>query len=70
MIISSLTFPRGGLSDRSRKLPKAWRVNMEVLSLFGDGDMGIDGFFRKSGKAIIALTVREILDEGIARKLA
>jgi hypothetical protein len=30
----------------------------------------IDAFFRKSGKAIIALTVREILDEQIARKLA
>jgi len=30
----------------------------------------IDRFFRKSGKAIIALTVREILDEEIARKLA
>ncbi len=30
----------------------------------------IDGFFRKSGKAIIALSVREILDEEIARKLA
>ena len=30
----------------------------------------IDGFFRKNGKAIIALTVREILDEEIARKLA
>ena len=30
----------------------------------------IDGFFRKSGKAIIALTVREILEEEIARKLA
>jgi len=30
----------------------------------------IDGFFRKSGKMIIALTVREILDEEIARKLA
>ncbi|MFH1417612.1 MAG: hypothetical protein ABII12_04915 [Planctomycetota bacterium] len=29
----------------------------------------IDAFFRKSGKAIIALTVREILDEQIARKL-
>ncbi len=29
----------------------------------------IDGFFRKSGKAIIALTVREILDEAIAQKL-
>ena len=30
----------------------------------------IDAFFRKSGKAIIALTVREILEEEIARKLA
>ena len=30
----------------------------------------IDAFFRKSGKTIIALTVREILDEEIARKLA
>ncbi len=30
----------------------------------------IDAFFRKSGKAIVALTVREILDEEIAKKLA
>ena len=30
----------------------------------------IDRFFRQSGKAIIALTAREILDEAIARKLA
>jgi hypothetical protein len=30
----------------------------------------IDAFFRKSGKVIVALTVREILDEQIARKLA
>ena len=30
----------------------------------------IDAFFRKSAKAIIALTVREILEEEIARKLA
>jgi len=30
----------------------------------------IDAFFRKSGKAIIALTVREILDEEITMKLA
>jgi hypothetical protein len=30
----------------------------------------IDAFFRKSGKAIIALTAREILEEEIARKLA
>jgi hypothetical protein len=30
----------------------------------------IDAFFRKSGKVVIALTVREILDEEIAKKLA
>ncbi len=30
----------------------------------------IGAFFRKSGKVIVALTVREILDEEIARKLA
>jgi hypothetical protein len=30
----------------------------------------IDAFFRKSGKVIVALTVREILDEQLARKLA
>ncbi len=30
----------------------------------------IDAFFRKSGKVIIVLTVREILDEQLAKKLA
>ena len=30
----------------------------------------VDAFYRKSGKAIIALTVQEILDEELARKLA
>jgi len=30
----------------------------------------IDAFFRKSGKVIVALTVREILDEEIAKRLA
>ncbi len=30
----------------------------------------IDAFFRKSGKVVIPLTVREILEEEIARKLA
>lgn len=29
----------------------------------------IDAFFRKSGKVIVALTVREILDEELAKKL-
>ncbi len=30
----------------------------------------IDAFFRKSGKVIVALTVAEILDEQLAKKLA
>lgn len=30
----------------------------------------IDAFFRRCGKSIIALTVKEILDEEIAKKLA
>jgi hypothetical protein len=30
----------------------------------------IDGFVRKRGKVIVALTVREILGEALARKLA
>ena len=31
---------------------------------------GIDRFFRKTGKVIVALTVREILEEELAKKLA
>jgi len=30
----------------------------------------IQGFFKKTGKSIIALTVKEILEEQIAHKLA
>ncbi|MCH7702621.1 MAG: hypothetical protein IID37_13135, partial [Planctomycetes bacterium] len=29
----------------------------------------IDAFFRQSGRVIVALTVREILDEELAKKL-
>lgn len=35
-----------------------------------DALRGIDAFFRKSKRVTIPLTVREILDEQIARKLA
>lgn len=35
-----------------------------------DALVEIDAFFRKSKRVIIPLTVREILDEEIARKLA
>ncbi len=35
-----------------------------------DAPSEVDAFFRKCGKVILALTVREILEEQIARKLA
>jgi hypothetical protein len=35
-----------------------------------DATREIGAFFKKSGKVIVPLTVREILDEEIARKLA
>ena len=36
----------------------------------GDALREIDAFFRKTGKVIVALTVREILDEELAKRLA
>jgi hypothetical protein len=41
-----------------------------ILGYAADALHEIEGFFRKHRKAIIALTVREILDEEIAKKLA
>lgn len=35
----------------------------------GDALTEIDGFFRKTGKVIMALTVKEILEERLAQKL-
>lgn len=35
-----------------------------------DAKREVDGFFRRSGKVIVALTVKEILDEELAKKLA
>ena len=35
-----------------------------------DALAGIDRFFRKTGRVITALTVQEILDEELAKKLA
>ena len=46
---------------------KAFFVAFDYTS---DALREIDAFFRKTGKAIIALTVREILDEELAKKLA
>jgi site-specific DNA-methyltransferase (adenine-specific) len=47
--------------------PKGFFVAFDYT---GDALREVDGFFRKSGRVIIPLTVREILDEQIARKLA
>ena len=39
--------------------------------IIGEAAMGeIQAFFKKTGKSIIALTVKDILDEQIAYKLA
>jgi hypothetical protein len=50
-------------SDRSKGFFVAFGFSSDALT-------EIDRFFRKTGKVIVALTVREILDEEIARKLA
>lgn len=52
-----------GRADRT----KGFFVSFDYSS---DALREIDAFFRKSGRIIIPLTVREILDEQIARKLA
>lgn len=49
--------------DRTRGFFVAFDYCQEALS-------EIDSFFRKSGKVIVALTVEDILEEEIARKLA
>jgi hypothetical protein len=50
-------------SDR----PKGFFVSFGYSS---DATREIDAFFRKTGKVIVPLTVREILDEELAKKLA
>jgi len=35
-----------------------------------DATREIDGFFRRSGKSIVAFTVKDILEERLAQKLA
>jgi hypothetical protein len=46
---------------------KGFFVSFDYTS---DAEAEIGAFFRKSGRVIIPLTVQEILDEQIARKLA
>jgi hypothetical protein len=48
--------------DRQKGFMVSFDFSSEALS-------EIDAFFRKNHKAIVALTVKEILDEGIAKKL-
>jgi ribosomal protein S6 len=49
--------------DRTKGFFVAFDYSQDVLT-------EIDAFFRTNGKVIVALTVREILDEQIAKKLA
>jgi hypothetical protein len=49
--------------------PAAERV-CGVFDYSSDALTEIDAFFRRSGTSIIALTVKDILEEQIARKLA
>jgi hypothetical protein len=47
--------------------PRCFFVSLDFTS---DALQEIGGFFKRSGKVIVPLTVREILDEQIAMKLA
>lgn len=47
--------------------PKGFFVAFEYTS---DALREIDAFFRRTGKSIVAFTVREILDEELAKRLA
>ena len=44
--------------------------NLEQLAKLPDALREIEAFFKRSHKFIVALTVKEILDEQIAKKLA
>jgi len=58
---TSSTQPRA--ADRKRGFFVSFDYSSDALT-------EIDAFFRKSHRVIISLTVREILDEQIAKKLA
>ena len=49
--------------ESNKRLFRAFDYSRDALT-------EVDRFFRQTGKAIVPLTVREILDEEIARKLA
>ena len=49
--------------DRKKGFFVAFDYSSDALTEIG-------AFFRKTGKVVIALTVKEILDEEIAKKLA
>jgi hypothetical protein len=52
-----------GHEDRSKGFFVAFDYSADALR-------EIDAFLRKSGKVIVALTVRQILGEGLAKRLA
>ena len=57
------TPPRPTSTPRPRPTPLPRPISRDALT-------EVDRFFRQTGEAIVPLTVREILDEEIARKLA
>jgi hypothetical protein len=53
---------------KGNELVADFRAN-EKFSILGGALHEIDAFFKRSHKVIVALTVQEILDEHIAKKL-
>jgi hypothetical protein len=51
-------------------LASVFSLGLITTQLFGNAFSEIQAFFKKSGKVIIPFTVKEILDEQIAYKLA
>ena len=64
-----ITIVVGRLNPGSAQLVRALLRPVAFLPL-RDALTEVDRFFRQTGKAIVPLAVREILDEEIARKLA
>ena len=57
------------MSTRTTLVSQGW-LHLVTFDYTSDVLREINALFRKSGKAVILLIVREILDEEIARKLA
>ena len=58
------------MRNASNRSPRAYRGFFVAFAFSQDAEREVDAFFRRSGKAIILLTVKEILEEQISKKLA